>query len=85
MTPGPGLHNYEKPRTSIKEFELLTHEAFGIRDAAKEALAFAILGYETMQGQPSNVPGATGAKKPVLLGKIVPGRGANLSPRQSQS
>jgi anhydro-N-acetylmuramic acid kinase len=53
--------------------ELLTHEDFGIANAAKEALAFAILAHETLVGKPSNVPNATGARRAVVLGKIVPG------------
>jgi anhydro-N-acetylmuramic acid kinase len=52
--------------------ELLTHEDFGIANAAKEALAFAILAHETLLGRPGNVPNATGARRPVVLGKIVP-------------
>ena len=55
--------------------ELLTHEDFGIANAAKEALAFAILAHETLHGQPGNVPTATGARRAVVLGKIVPGSG----------
>jgi anhydro-N-acetylmuramic acid kinase len=53
--------------------ELLTHEDFGIANAAKEALAFAILAHQTLLGQPSNVPNATGARRAAVLGKIVPG------------
>ena len=41
---------------------------------AKEAVAFAVLACETVRGVPANVPGATGADAPVVLGKIVPGR-----------
>ena len=52
--------------------QLLTHEDLGISNSAKEALAFAVLAHETLRGQPSNVPGATGASRPVILGKIVP-------------
>lgn len=52
--------------------ELLTHENFGIADTAKEALAFALLAYQTLRGQPGNVPAATGARRAVVLGKIVP-------------
>lgn len=53
---------------------LCTHEDFGINSSAKEPLAFAILAHETLRGQPGNVPSATGAKGPVILGKIIPGR-----------
>jgi anhydro-N-acetylmuramic acid kinase len=52
---------------------VLTQEDFGHSNAAKEALAFAVLAHETLQGQPANVPSATGAKWPVVLGKITPG------------
>jgi anhydro-N-acetylmuramic acid kinase len=47
-------------------------EEFGIPADAKEAIAFALLGYETLRGRPANVPAATGARQPVVLGKIVP-------------
>jgi anhydro-N-acetylmuramic acid kinase len=39
---------------------------------AKEAAAFALLGYLTLHGQPGNVPGATGAAGPRVLGQITP-------------
>jgi anhydro-N-acetylmuramic acid kinase len=48
------------------------HEDFGISGDAKEALAFAILGNETMLGRPANLPKVTGARRAVVLGKIVP-------------
>jgi len=51
----------------------LTHEDFGIPNEAKEALAFAMLARETLKGRASNVATATGAKRAVVLGKIVPG------------
>jgi anhydro-N-acetylmuramic acid kinase len=39
---------------------------------AKEAVAFAYLGYLTLHGQPGNVPAATGAAGPRVLGSITP-------------
>ena len=54
--------------------EILTHEDFGMASSAKEPLAFAIMAHETLLGQPSNVPSVTGARRAVVLGKIVPGR-----------
>ena len=60
-------------RAKLRAAEFLTHEDFGIANSAKEALAFAVLAHETLAGRPGNVPGATGARKSVVLGKMVPG------------
>ena len=48
-------------------------DEFGIPVEAKEAVSFAILARETIRGVPNNVPSATGAARPVVLGKIIPG------------
>lgn len=59
-------------RERLNPAKILTHEDFGIPSDAKEAIAFAILANETMHSLPSNVPSATGARKPVILGSITP-------------
>jgi anhydro-N-acetylmuramic acid kinase len=49
---------------------LRSSDEFGIPSGAKEAAAFAVLAFETWNRRPSNVPSATGAKRPAVLGKI---------------
>jgi len=50
--------------------ELHFSDEFGLPAEAKEAVAFALLAHETWHRRPSNVPSATGAKRPAILGKI---------------
>lgn len=57
--------------------QLVSADEFGLPVDAKEAMAFAVLAYETLHGRPSSLPHATGAARAVVLGKIVPG--ANFS------
>jgi len=59
------------PRTkAVPRIEVLSSGSFGIPVDAKEALAFAVLAYETFHQRPSNLPSATGARGPAILGKI---------------
>ncbi|MBV8820661.1 MAG: anhydro-N-acetylmuramic acid kinase, partial [Acidobacteriaceae bacterium] len=51
--------------------DLKTSQDFGVDPDAKEAIAFAILAYESFHGRPGNVPSATGAARAVILGKSV--------------
>lgn len=43
---------------------------FGLPAEAKEAVAFALLAYETWHKRPGNIASATGASRPAILGKI---------------
>ena len=47
-----------------------TTDAHGLPSEAKEAAAFALLAYLTWNRTPSNIPSATGATRPAILGKI---------------
>jgi anhydro-N-acetylmuramic acid kinase len=49
-----------------------TYREIGGDDDAKEAVAFALLADRTLQGLPGNLPRATGARGPALLGSITP-------------
>jgi anhydro-N-acetylmuramic acid kinase len=48
-------------------------DSLGVDAGAKEALAFAFLAHQTLCGAPGNVPSATGASHPVVLGHLTPG------------
>lgn len=47
-----------------------TTDDFGLPSEAKEAVAFALMAYQTWRHLPSNIPSATGARVPAILGKI---------------
>lgn len=59
----------------LPDIRVVVADALGFPSAAMEAAAFALLAYLTATGRPGNVPSATGAARPVVLGAIVPGRG----------
>jgi len=70
---GGGAHNptlMKMIEERCKGIRIRTSDEFGIGIDAKEAIAFAVLGNETLHGRPGNVPRATGASKPVILGKL---------------
>ena len=50
--------------------EVITTESLGLPGDAKEAFIFAVLADETLRGRPANLPNATGASRPAILGKI---------------
>lgn len=52
-----------------------TTDSLGVPADAKEAFAFALMGWCTLHGLPANVPSATGAAGPRILGSISPGSG----------
>ncbi len=46
-------------------------DELGIGTDAKEALAIAVIAHETFHGRPANIPSATGAAVPAILGKVT--------------
>jgi anhydro-N-acetylmuramic acid kinase len=70
--PVGALHAAPQARKilTISKIEVLSSSELGVPEDAKEAFAFALLAYETFHQRPSNVPSATGARRPAILGKI---------------
>jgi anhydro-N-acetylmuramic acid kinase len=62
-----GRHLSDRGNHPLRRFD----ELFFPGDA-KEAVAFALLGYLTLHGQPGNLPSATGAGGPRVLGAVTP-------------
>ena len=57
-------------RLSPLGLKLKYSDDFGIPSQAKEAMAFALLAYQTWHRQPGSIASATGAKRTAILGKI---------------
>ncbi len=71
--PDPARAAQPQATKSLPEHSLISivpSSQFGIPEDAKEAFAFALLAYETFHQRPSNLPSATGARGPAILGKI---------------
>lgn len=58
-------------RQSLPDYQVQTQEDLGWNSDAKEAVAFALIARETMHHRPGNLPSATGASSPVILGSIT--------------
>jgi len=75
LVSGGGAKNPALVAMLDREIAPLTVRDFGERQfdgEAKEAVAFALLAYLHVQGLPGNVPRATGARGPRVLGKLTP-------------
>jgi len=55
---------------TASKIEVLASSELNVPTEAKEAWAFALMAYETLHHRPSNLPSATGAQAPAILGKI---------------
>ena len=67
-------------RAAVPGVRVLTTGDLGIPEQAKEAVAFAVLGFLSWNGLPGSVTAATGARHPAILGSIQPGAGPLVLP-----
>ena len=75
IASGGGARNpalIERLRNHLPESRVESSDEHGLPGDAKEAIAFAILGYETLRERAANVPRVTGASRETVLGSIVP-------------
>ena len=75
VVSGGGAHNRQLMAyltAFLPNAAVHTSADFGIDVDGKEAIAFAVLAFETWHGRPSNLPSATGARRAAVLGKIIP-------------
>jgi anhydro-N-acetylmuramic acid kinase len=73
IVSGGGAHNpliLAQLAAALPGIEVLPSSRLGIPEDAKESFAFALLAYETFHRRPANLPSATGARSPAILGKI---------------
>jgi anhydro-N-acetylmuramic acid kinase len=76
IASGGGVHNPQIMHHLagfLPGVSIATSSDYGVDADAKEAIAFALLAYETLRDRPSNLPAATGARRAVVLGSITPG------------
>jgi len=74
VAAGGGVHNRQlmaQLAAFLPDCRITTSAEFGIDPDAKEAIAFAVLAHRTWNRQPGNLPSATGAHHPVILGKVT--------------
>jgi len=73
IVSGGGAHNpllMAQLESGLSGVRVREAGELGVPGDAKEAFAFAVLGYESLHKRAANVPGATGAGKAVVLGKV---------------
>ena len=76
IVSGGGARNaflMQRLQVAVTGIKVVTSDDLGVPTAAKEAIGFAILANETLHLHAGNVPAATGARYPAVLGKVVYG------------
>jgi anhydro-N-acetylmuramic acid kinase len=89
VASGGGVRNpvmMRRIEALLPDTVVITSDALGVPSDGKEAIAFALIGWATLNGLPGNVPSCTGAGGPRVLGRVTPGvRGGSMPSRQRDS
>lgn len=73
IVAGGGRHNdflMTRLRDAFSPIRVVPVDDYGLRADVKEALCFAVLAHETVNGVPTGMPSVTGALRPAILGKL---------------
>ncbi len=73
IVSGGGVNNsffMESLKSLLPFVKVIASDSLGISSDFKEAIGFAILGFNTLNKIPSSIPSVTGCLKPQILGKI---------------
>ena len=73
-TRNPALMAAIARRLSGRDVSVAPIDDFGVPEAAKEALLFALIGFLSVQGFEGSIASCTGASHATVLGSIIPGR-----------
>jgi anhydro-N-acetylmuramic acid kinase len=74
IVSGGGVHNAQiiaQLAAFLPGIAIAASSDYGVHVDAKEAIAFAVLAHQTWRRKPSNLPGATGARRAAVLGKVT--------------
>src|SRR5699024_4321883 len=74
LVSGGGRYNpflMERIRVNLSALEVKPTDDVNMNANAKEAIVFALLGYQCYHKRTNNIPTATGAEHPVVMGKIA--------------
>jgi len=73
IVSGGGVNNeffMESLKKLLPNVEVVNSDSLGVSSDFKEAIGFAILGFNTLKSIPSSIPSVTGCALPRILGKI---------------
>lgn len=76
VSAGGGTRNLTLMReltARLPGVSIVTIDAYGVAEGAKEALVFALIGFLSVNGLTASIPSCTGAREASVLGSIVPG------------